>query len=70
MKIVAYVNDNEIIITSRKNEQNFLKEYFGEGSGRSLEGYDRSQFKNDDTLVLSFSSILKMDYSRAPAKGQ
>jgi len=41
-KLVVYCGNDEIIVTTKKNEARMLAEYFHAKTGRKVEDYDRN----------------------------
>ena len=39
-KLVVYESDNEVIVSTKKNEQKIVEEYFN-GTGRDIDCFDR-----------------------------
>lgn len=50
-KIILYVYDEEIIVTTKKEEAQTLKEYFNEDTERDLFLYDRKEI--DKSFAIS-----------------
>lgn len=54
---VVYSNSTEVLITTQKLEDAMLKEWFSEGTGRSLDEYDRV-WSSDTAVCIKASTRL------------
>lgn len=55
-KIVVYEGADEVLITTKNNEKQLIKDYFTKG-GRSLEDYDRYETEENRKVVRIHNSL-------------
>jgi len=47
---IVYTSDDEVIVTTKDNDKNTIKEYFDEG-GRNIDDYDRDEIKDGAVAI-------------------
>ena len=58
-KFVVYDGDEELLVTTKKLEPEFLKLHFGPGN-RDLDDYDRTEFgKNEVGFHIGVSNVIR-----------
>ena len=51
--LITYKGTDEVLVTTRKREKAFIKEWFGKDMGRDLEEYDRVSHDLEDGIELT-----------------